>query len=135
MRGGSASRLLRALSYLKSALVGYTHLKRGAPFAAILLATAIVVVALAVAPTTTASVPAPGGQIKPEPSHAEQLRCPPQVSISGPVTARPSAPARVTVDMRALPIARPSREQHEVPIGELDPAHQTPEPRPTPHCP
>lgn len=112
------------------------RLKRGAPVAVILLATAILTIALATTPTITASVPASGGQMKPEPSHAEQLRCPSQVSIGGPVTSQPSVPARVTVDMRTLPIARPDQEPHEVPIGELDSAHQTPEPRPTsPHCP
>jgi hypothetical protein len=120
---------------LKTARVGITHLKRGAPVAAILLATAIVVVALATAPITTASVPESGGQMKPAPSHTEQLRCPPQVSIGGPVTARPSEPARVKIDMLTLPIARPNREQHEAPIGQLDPAQQAPEPRPTPLCP
>jgi len=103
---------------------------RRPPVVAISLMIAIGAVALATATTITVSVPVPRDQMKPEPSHPRQVRCTPQVSISGPVALAPVAPARAKVNMRKLPIARPGREKQEVPLAQIGSAQQPPAPQP-----
>jgi Ca2+-binding RTX toxin-like protein len=84
---------------------------------------------LAIAASTTLATPALAAQTKP--GRAQQLPPSPKVDVSGPVVLRPSVPAKVKVDMRKLPVARRSGEQHEVPLGQLGPARPAPERRPS----
>jgi hypothetical protein len=71
---------------------------------------------VAVAVSLTTAMSAGGGEAKPERSIRGQLLQAPIVDIRGPFILRRSVPAKVRIDMRKLPIARPGPVKREVPL-------------------